>query len=81
MKKVYNAVSLGGLSTRHTVRYTSELCELGTVQYRFHQHEMLRQIAENTDLLKCGLQNFRKLTMFHDGERWVIDMEAVEELE
>lgn len=79
MKKVYNSVSLGGHATRHTVRLTSASCEVGTSEYRFYQHEMLRQIADNTDLLKCGISNFKKMAMYHNGEHWVIDMEAIED--
>lgn len=79
MKKVYNSVSLGGYSTRHTVKFTSLPCEKGTSEYRFYQHQMLRQISDNTDLLKCGISTFNKMSMYHDGECWVVDMEAIEE--
>lgn len=79
MKKHYTSVSLGGTATRHLVRLTSNPCEEFSVEYRFYQFEMLRHLTDSMDMIRCGPGNFKKLQMFHNGEHWVIEMEAVEE--
>lgn len=38
---------------------------------------MLKAIANNPGMMDCGSLPFQTLKMFHDGEKWIIELEAV----
>jgi hypothetical protein len=40
---------------------------------------MLREICDHPELTDCGLNPFQKLSMYHNGECWVMELEAEEE--
>jgi hypothetical protein len=48
----------------------------GTAEYRFQQFDMLRTIAEQPQVAACGPLDFQTMKMFHDGAKWVIELEA-----
>lgn len=63
--------------TRYSVRLDSDECSKGTQLARFLQFEMLRTIATDPSITACGLNDFQTLRMYHDGSKWVIDLEAI----
>lgn len=78
MKRVVSKVKMGGRLVRHRVRLDGDDCPVGAQVRRFQQHQLLRHVADTPDLLICGGLPFEKLAMQHDGTRWVIEAEAIE---
>lgn len=77
MKRVTADVTVGEGKKKSRVRLTSVPCAPGTVEARVEQYRLLRNVADLPDLTHCGLEPFEKLTMYHDGQAWVIEAEAV----
>lgn len=77
MKRTQSKSALSGNEVKVTVKLESEHCEVGSLQARMQQVEMLRQLTSNPELMNCGYAPFQRLTMRHTGEAWVIEMEAV----
>lgn len=64
---------------RYRITYTDEVeCEPATTLSRSRQDAMLADFVGNYDLRRCGPVPFQKMRMFHDGARWVIEIEAEE---
>lgn len=63
--------------TRYSVRIEGDDCVPGTNDARVLQHQMLETLAQDVSLAACGHATFQKLTMRHDGERWVVEAEAL----
>jgi len=78
MKRTTSRVSIGGEQCRVTVRLDSDPCEVGTIEGRKAQVDLLRALTENIELMNCGFKPFQKLSMKHTGENWSIEMEAVQ---
>jgi len=67
-----------GLS-RYRLTYTDDKeCEPGTQLCRARQDLMLNEFVQNYDLRRCGPVSFEKMRMFHNGSRWIIELEAEE---
>lgn len=62
---------------RHHVRLEGDLCIPGTHASRIVQAFLLEAVAQDLSLVACGGESFEKLSMRHDGERWVLEAEAV----
>jgi hypothetical protein len=77
LKKTTNRVPLDNINYRTIVKFRSDNVEFGTPDYRFAQRQILSDLLGNPGLLECGNQPFEKLRMYHDGECWVVELEAV----
>lgn len=66
-----------GDKTLYRVVLESDECYLNTPECRFIQFELLRYIAEDPATTACGFNDFRKLTMWHDGTKWIVEAEAI----
>lgn len=78
-KRLYTEAPLdGGLNPpkKVTVTYIGEPCPPSSGLSRTRQYELLRAVVETPGLLDCGLMSFQKLRMEHDGNRWVLTLEA-----
>lgn len=62
---------------KYEVRIEGEGCPGIGLGSRLNQVEMLRLLATTPGLTDCGSLPFQNLRMFHDGERWVVTLEAV----
>lgn len=49
------------------------------MQSAMAQNQMLRALADQPELSKCGSCPFEKLSMRYQGTAWVIDLEATDE--
>jgi hypothetical protein len=67
---------IDGTLFRYQVTFTSDPVAEGTHHYKLVQHQMLLDLLETPGMLECGLEPFETLRMYHDGERWVVEMEA-----
>jgi len=58
---------------RVNVIYYSDDCAANS---RAHQFHLLNTVVENPGLLDCGSSIFQTLKMHHNGNCWVITLEA-----
>lgn len=77
MHRSYTKVKIGDHQTRHSVRLYSDFCEYGTHAARVAQSMLIQTIADTPQLVTCGPTIFDKLVIKHDGERWVVEAEAI----
>ena len=54
-------------------------CEPGTYQAEQCRDLLLKTVADNLDFRRCGPAIFQKLKMYHSGDAWVLETEAVVE--
>lgn len=66
-----------GENTRHRVRIEGDECPAGSPLARVLAYRLLTHLAETPDLLACGTTSFARLTMAHDGGKWVVEAEAL----
>jgi hypothetical protein len=76
MKRAISSATVGEGVTRHRVRVEGDACPAGTQLSRLHAYRLLTLLAEVPDVLACGTTSFSKLTVHHDGSRWVAEAEA-----
>jgi hypothetical protein len=61
----------------YKVTMLSEDAPINNPLYHYLQFEMLQQLVNNRDLAIAGPNFFQKLNMFHNGERWVIELTLI----
>jgi hypothetical protein len=69
-------INLGQGQERIQVRIETVPCEWGTAICRERRQHLLESLANDSMLLQCGDQDFKKLSITHNGERWVVEAEA-----
>jgi len=65
-----------GESVIYRVVVESDPCVWGTQESRFIQFELLRYAADDPAFTACGPSDFRRMSMVHDGTKWIIETEA-----
>lgn len=82
MNRIISQVPLEG-DVRHCVRIESDGCDEGpqSLRGRIEAFHLLRTLADVPDLLLCGTQSFERLTMRHDGQRWIVEAESTERID
>ena len=75
MKKTYREMSTGDLK-RYEVRIESDMCPVGDPSYHHNRLGLLRTLTDTQGLLDCGPYPFQTLKMTHDGNCWVVTLEA-----
>jgi hypothetical protein len=79
MNRIVRHIPIGDSRIRTTVRLEGEDCSPQTPQALLLQRVLFQTLADNFDLLNCGLEPFQTLRVFHDGQRWIVEVEAVYE--
>lgn len=74
--RIYKKLNVGEDQERHVVRLESMLCAPNGVESYVLRGEMIRQIVATPEALNCGPVPFQKMAMFHDGQCWVIEVQA-----
>jgi hypothetical protein len=77
-KKTYS-VKIGETTTRWKVRLEDENLSYDNVGLAQRQLLFCKELVDGgiySGLLKCGNSMFDKMTIFHDGSRWVAELEA-----
>jgi hypothetical protein len=77
MKRSLRSARVTEVENRYSVRLEDEPSPVDGIENRERQKEMLRAVANNPGMMDCGSLRFQTLKMFHDGEKWVIELEAV----
>lgn len=71
-------IDLGEGLYRYKVRYETPECQPHDQAGLFLQSSLLKAITDSPELLRCGNGKFKELKMFHDGMRWVIELQRDE---
>ena len=77
MHKTWSATPLDDDTVRTRARIESDACEKGSLHARQIATSLFQNIADDPSLLLCGYEQFQTLKMHHNGERWVIELEAI----
>ena len=77
LKRTMNRIPIDGISFKVVVKYYSEDAPTGTYLYKMVQLRFLHDLMDNPGLLDCGNQPFEKMQIFHDGNGWVAELEAI----
>lgn len=78
MNRKVSKMDIGPDEVRYRTTLESDDCIEKTPESVFFQFELLRMIGTDPSLTACGLSHFQSLKMWHNGERWIIEVEAVE---
>lgn len=71
-------LDLGDFLYRYKVRYESADCEPFSMNGLTIQQTMLQSIIDSPELLYCGRGRFQDFRMYHDGMRWVVELQRDE---
>lgn len=77
--RTYKEVPLDGGDNppkKVTVTYTGEPCPEFGPQSIGSKLSLLRAVVDNPSLLDCGLTSFQTMTLKHNGQAWVMVLEA-----
>jgi hypothetical protein len=77
MEMIPKMVRVGRTQIRHMVTYRGDPCPEEGPESWLRQAQLLRTIADSSELCKCGPSRFQKMRMFYSGNEWVIELEAV----
>lgn len=77
MRRIVTANRISEDQVRHRVKILGDPCPADSQESRILQHRMLQDLASTPELTVCHYSPFQLLKMLHDGERWVIEAEAV----
>jgi len=61
---------------RYAVTLTGEDCPRGTQEATVRQSLFLHWIADNQELLRCGVERWEHIRIKHNGTCWQLDAEA-----
>ncbi len=71
-------MSMGGDLYCFKVRYESDPCEAFTLEGLTHQQNLIHTLGTSPMLLETEAGRFESLKMFHDGLKWVVELQRQE---
>lgn len=77
MKRTVVQTPVNEQTNRYEVTITSDVCEPQTFHARKVALDLLYDMAHTPGLVDCGANAFQELKMRHDGEKWMVVLEAV----
>jgi hypothetical protein len=77
IKRVSKSLPIGEGGSKNILVFTTEDCERDSNIADVLMIELLRMICDNPSIANCRSSKFDKLTLSHDGERWVLQTENV----
>ena len=77
MNRIVTDRDIGDGNTRYRVRIESDPCEKDSPLANQFRYMLLQNIVDNPVLVACGLEPFQTLRMAHNGQCWVIEVEAI----
>lgn len=77
MNRTISEIKVGESQIRYRTRIEDDDSPANTPEARVRQHDFLKQLVNQWVLLSCGMQMFQTLKMYHDGERWICEAEAL----
>lgn len=76
IRVVDKPVQIGEKHHRYTLKIFDNPTEPGTPDYHRRRIEFMREFVEQPALLQVGPTYAQKMTIWHDGTRWVLSAEA-----
>lgn len=77
MRRQTFEVKVGDETVRHRTVVEDDDSVPGSDDSRTRGRQFLNSMLNDSpEILRCGYHEFQKLTMRHDGQRWVIETEA-----
>jgi hypothetical protein len=76
MNRRSSTQDIGAGRQRTKVTITSTPCEPEGQQSLAIRQHLMESITYQRKLLQCGFATWQKLRMYHNGESWVVDVEA-----
>lgn len=67
---------LGGALFKFVQRFESAAVEANTPDSRRIQMDLLSALANSSELQMCGGYPFQHMKIFHDGVKWIMELEA-----
>jgi hypothetical protein len=77
MRTSITRVNVDETHTRYRKVIEGNPCAQGSLESRQQQLFLLQSLSGQPELLNCGMDPFQKLTMYHNGDRWLVELEAV----
>ena len=77
MKRYQTATKVGENKMRYRTRIEDEPSPEGSQEARIRAHTFMRQLVENWALLNCGLEVPQEVKLYHTGNNWVVEAEAI----
>jgi hypothetical protein len=77
MRRKFVSHPLNEIETKYTVTLESDLCPPFGVDGKKAQFQLLSTLVDSSGVGDCGPLNFQTLNMRHDGEKWIIILEAI----
>lgn len=74
MKRTFTTVKLGE-ETRYQARIEDD--ESSPEDARITAHRFLSSLVDQPELLLCGYAPFQKMLLYHNGMRWIAELEAI----
>lgn len=79
MERDYRKISIGEGAFRHRVVLRDNVETQPQTQAADRRRaSLLREFTDQSSLWACGPINYDKMTMRHDGQRWIIELESEE---
>ena len=79
MKRYVTETKIGETQIRYRIRIEDE--ESANIEeMRFRQHAFLMQLVDSFELLSCGPCRFQTLKVSHNGQRWIVEAEATQDV-
>jgi len=78
MKRQLKRIPVGQAEMRYIVTLTGDELEIyhGAAGKRMLQHNLLKALVDQPDLMLCGTEPFHKMTMKWMGSCWIAELEA-----
>ncbi len=77
MNRIVTDRDIGDGNVRYRVRIESDSCEKDSPLANQFRYMLLQNIVDNPALITCGFEPFQTLRMAHNGQCWVIEVEAI----
>lgn len=76
MKRTVSETRLDESRIRYRTKIEDDDTGIGTEAAAWRQYYLLKELASQQNLLACGYAQFETLKMYHNGSRWVVELEA-----
>lgn len=77
MERQYRRIDLGGGKQRHTVKMIDDWdCTQGTSESDIRLGMLIQTLHDTPTILKLGPHSLNTLRIYHNGTRWVAEIEA-----
>jgi hypothetical protein len=79
MNRSLKQIKLVDGQSKYVSRIEGDACQPNTIGAKFLQLQLLDQLAHTPGMIDCGNLPYQTMKMFHDGEKWVVELEAIGE--